>query len=547
MQAIDEGRILAPDCPPLQFPRHARDWPAFLWSKVLFPGSRPSAEPWRWGALALLLVVPGALLYPGLAFHLFEPDEGRYAEIPREMLERGEWVVPYLQGEPYLDKPPLLYWLVGLNYRLLGVHEWSARLVPALAAHGCILLIYAFGRRMLGERAAFWGALLLSLAPGLSIGRLLILDGLLTFWVTLALFAAYEAVRGSRLHGGWWLLAAAACGFGILTKGPVAVLLVAPPVWAYWSLQGKPCRIGWPATLAFVGVMLLVALPWYVAICFRLPAFAGYFFWQHNVVRFLVPFDHLRPIWFYGPVLLVGLLPTSVLVVPFVRFLFAADLAVVERRCPDFGFTLLAGGWCVLFFSLSGCKLPTYILPAFPCLALALGYYLVASGWTSSPSLRAIAQLSFALLFAGHNLLLPWYAGYRAPSAHLAELKSYCGDKHVPVICYPRNCDSAAFYIGRDDLRSYRSKQTHLLVRFLQDQPRTVLLLTHRHSLQGLRYALTPDLHVVDVRHLGLRALPGLPEKLTQKITWFMGETSLGLCDIAVVERTASQNSRAGL
>src|SRR5262249_55945679 len=153
---------------------------------------------------------------------------------------------------------------------------------------------------------------------------------------------------GERLRHGWWLLAAAACGLGILTKGPVALLLVAPPLWAYGALHGKPCPIGWRAVLAFAAVLLVVALPWYLAICFRLPAFAGYFFWQHNVVRFLVPFDHLRPIWFYGPVLLVGLLPASLLVIPFVRFLFSANPRVVEQRCPGFGFMLLSGGWCIL-------------------------------------------------------------------------------------------------------------------------------------------------------------------------------------------------------
>jgi Dolichyl-phosphate-mannose-protein mannosyltransferase len=535
----------------LLFPRQIRSWLPFLWSRVLFSGRKSCGGPVRYGALLLLLLLPSALLYPGMAIPLFEPDEGRYAEIPREMLLRGEWVVPYLQGEPYLDKPPLLYWLVGLSYRLFGIHDWSARLVPALAVHACILLTYGFGRRILGERAAFWGALLLSLAPGfISIGRLLILDGLLTLWVTLAVLAAYKAVRDHRLRYGWWLLAAIACGLGILAKGPVAVLLSLPPLWAYRKLQGKPCRIGWQALLAFAVTMLIVALPWYIAICLRLPAFASYFFWQHNIMRFLVPFDHLRPIWFYGPVLLVGLLPATLFVVPFVRFLFSADPAVSERRCPELGYLLLCGGWCLVFFSLSGCKLPTYVLPAFPCLALALGYYLVTSGWTQSRWPKVIAQLSVAVLFVGHNLVLPWYAGYRAATAHLAELKTYCGDKGTPVVCYPRNCDSAAFYIGRDDLQSYRSKQTHLLVRYLQDQPRTVLLLTHRHSLQGLRYALTPDLRVVDVRHFGLGAIPGLPEKLTQKLTWFMGETSLGLCDIAVVERRPSRGgsqTRTGL
>src|SRR6187401_1302215 len=110
-----------------------------LWMRVLFSGQTTHSAPEssRLRSLLILLFLPGLLLYPCLSFRLFEPDEGRYAEIPREMLLRGEWVVPYLQAKPYLDKPPLLYWLVMASYRVFGIHDWSARLVPALALHGC--------------------------------------------------------------------------------------------------------------------------------------------------------------------------------------------------------------------------------------------------------------------------------------------------------------------------------------------------------------------------------------------------------------------------
>src|SRR5208282_2670677 len=151
---------------PLQGPRSLPECLRWLWSRVLFSGQTDAPTTWRWPSLLLLIAVPGLLLYPCLSFPLFEPDEGRYAEIPREMLARGEWVVPYLQGDPYLDKPPLLYWLVMLSYKVFGIHDWAARLVPALAVHACILLIYWLGRRRLGEPAAFWGALALGLAPG---------------------------------------------------------------------------------------------------------------------------------------------------------------------------------------------------------------------------------------------------------------------------------------------------------------------------------------------------------------------------------------------
>ena len=306
----------------LAVPRSVAGLLPYAWSQLLFPGTATAARPWRWDALLVLLVLPAVLLYPCLSFHLFEPDEGRYAEIPREMLARGEWIVPYLHGEPYLDKPPLLYWLVMGCYAVLGVHDWSARLVPALAVHGCVLLTYMLGRRSLGERAAFWGALALALAPGFtSMGRLLLLDGVLSLLVFVALVCAFEAIRGARFSWGWWTAAALACGLGVLAKGPVAVALLVPPLWLHRRLSGKAAGPGWRAWTAFAGIVLAVALPWYVAVCLRRPDFAWYFLWEHNVVRFLAPFDHLRPVWFYGPVLLLGLLPGTLLLIPFLRFL----------------------------------------------------------------------------------------------------------------------------------------------------------------------------------------------------------------------------------
>src|SRR5262249_43524448 len=155
----------------------------------------------------------------------------------------------------------------------------------------------------------------------LSVGRLLILDGLLTLCTTLTLFSAFEALRGERIRWSWWLLAATACGLGVLAKGPVSVLLVLPPLVVQRWLSGRGCRLDGRSLLVFVAVVLAVALPWYVAVCVRIPEFARYFLWEHNVLRFLAPFDHLRPVWFYVPVVLVGLLPATLLTIPFVRFL----------------------------------------------------------------------------------------------------------------------------------------------------------------------------------------------------------------------------------
>jgi hypothetical protein len=527
-------------------PRSFLGWLPYLWSHVLFAGdATPSTEPLRRRNLLILLVLPAMLLYPCLAFHLFEPDESRYAEIAREMLQRGEVVVPYLQGEPYLDKPPLLYWLVTLSYRAFGVHDWAARLIPALAVHGSLLLVYFFGRRTLGGRAAFGGALALGLAPGfLGMGRLLILDGLLTFWTTLALFSVFEAVRGERFRRGWWLLGAAASGLGVLTKGPVAILLVAPPVWLFRKLSGRGTRSGWRELLMFSGIVTVLNLPWYAAMCLRVPSFARDFLWEHHVRRFLAPFAHEHGIWFYGPVLLAGLLPATLLAVPFVRFLFTSDSETARKRTPELGFLLLAGGWCVFFFTLSACKLPTYILPAFPPLALAFGYFLAHGRWRDTWSPAVVGGVTFVLLFVAHHAVIPWYAAYRSPMNRPDEVRRLCADLATPVVCYSRNCDSIAFYLGRDDLKTYRSKEIEELRLLVRTRPRTVILCTHRHSLKGLRQLLPPDVRVVDVVHFGLADVPGVPSKLMKPLALLMGETALGLGDVAVVESTPAPAGR---
>jgi 4-amino-4-deoxy-L-arabinose transferase-like glycosyltransferase len=520
-------------------PRSLPAWLPFLWSRVLFPGeAAAAAAPARPWSLLLLVALPALLLYPCLAFPLFEPDESRYAEIPREMLLRGDWVTPCLQGEPYLDKPPLLYWLTAASYRAFGVHDWAARLPPALAVHGCVLLTYYFGRRVLGERAAFWGALLLALAPGfISVGRLLLIDGVLTFCTTLALFAAFEAVRLGRLRWRWWLLSAAACGLGVLAKGPVALLLLAPPLAFHRWLSGKPMAMTWKAVAAFLAVMVALPLPWYVAACFLIRGFAYTFFWEHNVMRFLTPFAHEQGVWFYGPVVLLGLLPGTLLAIPFVRFLGSADEAVARRRTPELGFLLLAGGWCVLFFTLSACKLPTYVMPAFPPLALALGCFLVQRRWGATRWPAAGAAVSFLLLAGLHHVAAPWYAAYRSPMSRPAEVRRLCADPDTPVVCYPRNCDSVAFYLGRADLRSYRSHSIEELRALVRKQPRTVILCTHRHSLIQLHQLLPPDVRIVEEVHIGLAHVPGVPAPLMDRVAGLMGETALGLSDLAVVER----------
>jgi dolichol-phosphate mannosyltransferase len=365
-------------------PRTLRTLLPFWWCRVLFPGGvAPRGATRGLGTepihLLLLVVVAALLFFSRLGTPLQEPDESRYAEVPRQMLAEGRWVVPVLNGLPYADKPPLLYWLVMTSYRLCGVEDRAARLVPGAAAFLVLLLTYFWGARALGPRAGFAGAMMLCLsARFVYLGRLLTPDGLLCLCVTAALAAGHLAVLGPRLRRGWWAASALACGLGLLTKGPVALALAAAPLAALTALDPRTARPGRRGWLAYLALAAAVAAPWYAAMTAWDPDFAGTFLWRHNVVRYVAPFDHAKPVWFHLPGLLLGMLPWTLLLPGLVRWLARHSARTAARRPPALGFFLLSFLWTVLFYSLAGCKRAVYILPALPPLALALGCYLDA-------------------------------------------------------------------------------------------------------------------------------------------------------------------------
>jgi 4-amino-4-deoxy-L-arabinose transferase-like glycosyltransferase len=552
-------------------------WLAFLFTRVMFPGEPDADTRVRGWALLVVLLLPAVMLYPTLNFHLLEPDEGRYAQIPKEMLTQGSWVVPTLQGEPYLDKPPLMYWLVAISYSIFGITPAAARLVPALCVHLTILAVYLIGRRSIGQRGAFWAALLLSIAPGfVCIARLLLLDGLLTLCVTMSVLCGFEAVRTGRLKLGWWSAAAVASGLGFLTKGPISEVLLFVPLWVFGFLASGGEESNRPATAKlrhyalFFAIVIGVNVPWYVAIYREQPQFLGHFFWQHNVMRFLQPFDHLQPIWYYVPILLAGLLPGTILFFAYFRSLLwaessqessrhtlpscrpadrsalrlsavAAEKVAGTRRVPSAcngtrrvpatlsgGFWLLAGLWCVFFFSCSGSKLPTYILPAYPFLCLALGEFVARSRWHAANATRVmvVAMASFVLFV--HHFGMPWYARERSPYGKPELVKRFVDDPDTTVLCFPRNCDSLAFYMNRSDMRNVRTRDVNQMFVDCHHRARTVILFTHADSLAGFKETLPPSLGIVEEVSLRRKYGKGAFDKL-------FGSTPWGLCDVVVV------------
>ena len=223
-----------------------------------------------------------------------------------------------------------------------------------------------------GERA--WRELsFCACRPGLYIWGMLTMDSLLCLWVVAALAAAHVAISTGKLRWHWWLLSAGACGLGLLTKGPVALVLVVAPVLLVQALDQRLARPRFKMWLVYLFVAIGLACPWFLALGFYDPAFAGDFFWTHNVVRYVNPLDHEEPPWFFLPSLLVGMLPWSMLLVPLVKLLARRSPEAGQGRPAALGVYLLASLWCLIFFSLGGCKRAGYVLPAMPPLALALG------------------------------------------------------------------------------------------------------------------------------------------------------------------------------
>jgi 4-amino-4-deoxy-L-arabinose transferase-like glycosyltransferase len=325
------------------------------------------ALPPRATALLLALVLALACLRLG-SVPLLGPDEPRYARVAVEMQRASEWVTPTLQGEPWLEKPPLYYWLAGASFQVLGETEAAARVPSVLAL---LLLTGAtalFGARLYGSAAGLHAGFVAgtALLP-FAYGRAAAMDMLLAATVTLAI--GLTALRLLGIAGRTACVgAAAAAGLATLAKGPLGLLLPGLVVAGYLLSTREWRRLREILAPGALVAFLLVAAPWYVAILRDQGRhFLDVFILNHNIERFTSTIhNHPGPFWYYLPVLLLGLFPWSGLAVPaLVRSAFRDSRA--DR------FVLL---WLVLplvFFSLAASKLPGYILPCVPPLAILMG------------------------------------------------------------------------------------------------------------------------------------------------------------------------------
>ena len=315
---------------------------------------------------ALALLCYGLFFYDLGGIGLVGPDEPRYSAIAREMLATRDFITPRLYGAPWFEKPPLMYWLAVLGYKLFGVNEAGARFPSAAAATICVFFIYWCGRRLWDRTIGFLAALVAATSIGsFAFARAASMDMLLSACLTMALvfflFGFNETAPRRRL---WFYLFYASMGLGVLTKGPVAVLLPALSLGGFLLLRGRwrEWRTWYPGGLL---ITALVSVPWYV-LCtvFNGWQFIQVFFINQNIERFTSTIHgHGRPLYFFVPVLLLLTFPWTFLLFSVLRRTFSKNDHILAW-------------WAVVpfvFFSISGSKLPGYILPMVPPLALLLG------------------------------------------------------------------------------------------------------------------------------------------------------------------------------
>jgi 4-amino-4-deoxy-L-arabinose transferase-like glycosyltransferase len=390
----------------------------------------------------LLLIAIALIWFSNLEYRtLIKPDEGRYAEIPREMVANGDWTTPRLNGLKYFEKPPLQYWATATAYTVFGEHQWTSRLWTGLTGFAGILLVWFAGLRLFGREAAGYAALLLSSSLlYVLMGHVNTLDMGVTFFLTLGIAGLLlgQAQADVRKQRNWMMLAWAGLALAVLSKGLMGLVLPGAALFIYCAVQrdfGVLKRMHWLPGLA---IFLAITVPWFVLVMKANPEFFERFFIYEHYTRFTTKdLGRYQPWYYFIPILLAGALPWTVLMFDSMfRSAFNSKLECGSKLSSEseqnnkksvraepveaFPYPSTSSGrtaeafnsqrflliWAVfiyVFFSISGSKLPSYLLPMFPALALLMGKRIAEMRervlfWQVAPAiLCALALLALAL------------------------------------------------------------------------------------------------------------------------------------------------------
>src|SRR5262245_301933 len=318
------------------------------------------------------------LLWGVWSLPLSDPDAGMYADISARMAASGDWITPRFNGLRYLEKPPLLYWLIASVYRLGRPSEWGAHLWPALAGVAGVTMTCMIGRETFGAGVGCLAGLVLATTFGYFVyARVVSTDLLFTGFFSLALFAFLRRYRG---HGwGWTLLLYVSIGLSVMTKGAIGLFLPGLIVVVYLGLIGDLLALKRMGLWWGIPLTLAIALPWHLLVALLHENFFRFYVVDNHVLRFLGQRAFVED---DVPLSVAAfLLATATLFGPWSLFLPAAlrdSVGRLRESTPQrqaFLFLLLWGGIIVLFFALSPLKLEHYGLPAFPALAILIAQY----------------------------------------------------------------------------------------------------------------------------------------------------------------------------
>lgn len=306
------------------------------------------------------------------SYHLMDPDEGRYNQIPREMLLSGDFITPHLNGVEYFEKPAFQYWFTAIMMKIFGVTEFAGRILPALSAIGCVGLVGFLGTMMYSRKVGLLAsAILATSCLNLIVASINILDMALTLFMTacMVFFYAFERTEKKK-----WLVAFyIAMGFGVLTKGLVAIILPFGILFWYTILTKRPrlfLKLFYlPGILAF----LIVTIPWFYLVCQANHDFFYFFFVREHFLRFTTKMhDRFQPWWFFIPFVIIGMLPWT----GFLLSLFSKKGVIrkttSQRNRFDIIFLLLWFFIIFIFYSISDSKLVPYIMPCWMPLAILI-------------------------------------------------------------------------------------------------------------------------------------------------------------------------------
>ena len=381
--------------------------------------ARPGSASLKIADRILLLALSLVLLLPGTWVSLTDRDEGYYGQVCREMLAGGDWLVPQYLGQPWLFKPPLLYWAASGAFTIFGLQEWAARLVSVLALTGAVQFLAALAADMYNRRTALIAcACFLTAGLPLIVGRMLLTDPLLLLWMMAAVWLLWRiATRsaGAALSAGFWL----SLGLGVMTKGPTILLFMG----AFGlALLLQPGRRKWIVSGRFwmMSPLVAIAAPWFIYIAQRHgDLFTQRFLFAEIILRMVEPScGHVGPPGYYLLLSLAGLLPWTALVPGAVAETWGNRRA--DRAAP----LLLV--WCGLpwlILELMGTKLPHYVLPCYVPLAIMLGRMWDAGAgrellpgqravlrlWTAVPIVIGLGMLTAAVFY--HSAAWAWPVG----------------------------------------------------------------------------------------------------------------------------------------